>query len=99
MDLSCYNIFDIELMNSPVSGEGEGENGLKCGELDDGADGLVVVNSGALGEAPKDPTNLVAIKGAIRGQLVAKKIHLSVIIFVPGGRGTRSKVWLASRAT
>jgi hypothetical protein len=47
-------------MDSPISREGEGEDGANGGELDDGAEGLVVVHSGALGEALKDPTGLVA---------------------------------------
>jgi hypothetical protein len=65
-------ILDIELMDHPVAGEGEGEDGTNSGELDDGAEGLVVVHSGALGEALKDPTGLVAVEGAVRGQLVVK---------------------------
>jgi hypothetical protein len=65
-------ILDVELMDRPVAGEGEGESGADSGEFDDGAEGLVVVYSGALGEAPKDPTGLVAVEGAVRGQLVAK---------------------------
>jgi hypothetical protein len=90
-------ILDIELMDRPVAREGEGEDGANSGELDDGAEGLVVVHSGALFEAPKDPTGLVAVEGAIRGQLVAKG-HLPVTTLVPGGHGTRSQVWLAKRA-
>jgi hypothetical protein len=58
-------ILDIELMDHPDSGEGEGEDGTNGGDLDDGAKGLIVVHSMALGEAPKDPTGLVAVKGAI----------------------------------
>jgi hypothetical protein len=65
-------ILDIELMDRPVAGEAEGEDDANSGELDDGAEGLVVVHSGALGEAPKDPTGLVVVEGAVRGQLVAK---------------------------
>jgi hypothetical protein len=49
-------ILDIELMNRPVLGDGKGENGPDGGELDDGAESLIVVNSGALSDAPKDPT-------------------------------------------
>jgi hypothetical protein len=65
-------ILDIELMDRPVAEEGEGEDGAKSGELDDGAEGLIIVHSGTLCEAPKDPTGLVAVEGAVRGQLVAK---------------------------
>jgi hypothetical protein len=68
-------ILNIELMDRPVpgEGEGEGEDSANGGEVDDGAEGLIVVHSGALGEAPKDPTGLVAIEGASRCQLVAKE--------------------------
>jgi hypothetical protein len=65
-------ILDVELVDRPVAGEDEGEDGANSGELDDGAEGLVVVHSVALGEAPKDPTGLVAVEGAVRGQLVVK---------------------------
>jgi hypothetical protein len=63
-------IFDVELMDRLVLGEGEGEDDANGGELDDGA---VVVYFGALGEAPKDPTDLVVVEGGIRSQLVAKE--------------------------
>jgi hypothetical protein len=66
-------ILDVELMDHPIPGEGEEEDGVNCGELDDGVEGLVKVHYGALGEAPKDPTGLVAVEGAVRGQLVAKE--------------------------
>jgi hypothetical protein len=51
-------ILDIELMNRLVPGESESENGPSGGELDDGTKGFIVVDSRALGEAPKDPTGL-----------------------------------------
>jgi hypothetical protein len=66
-------ILDIEVMDRSVSGEGEGEDGANGGELDDEAEGLVVVHSRAMGEAPKDPTGLVAVEGAVRCQLMAKE--------------------------
>jgi hypothetical protein len=58
-------ILDVELMNRLVPGEGEGEDGSHGGKLGDEVDGLVVVHTGALGEAPKDPTGLVAVNGAV----------------------------------
>jgi hypothetical protein len=65
-------ILDVELVDRPVPGEGDEEDGANSGKLDDGAEGLVVVHSGALVEAPKDPTGLVAVEGAVRGKLVVK---------------------------
>jgi hypothetical protein len=50
-------ILDVELMDRPVPGEGEREDGTNGGELDVGVEGLVVVYSRALGEALKDPLN------------------------------------------
>jgi hypothetical protein len=58
-------VLDVELMDRAVPGEGEGEDGANGGELDDGAKSLVVVHTRALGEAPKDPTGLVAVKGTV----------------------------------
>jgi hypothetical protein len=66
-------ILDVELMDCPVLREGEGEDGTNGGELDDGAEGLVVVHSRALVEAPKDPSGLVVVEGAVQGQFVAKE--------------------------
>jgi hypothetical protein len=65
-------ILDVELMDCLVPREGKGEDGANSGKLDDGAKGLVVVHSEVLGEAPKDPTGLVAVEGAVRGKLVVK---------------------------
>jgi hypothetical protein len=66
-------ILDIELMDRPVPGEGEGEDGENGGELDDGVESLVVVHTRALGEAPKYPVGLVAVERVVRGQLVVKE--------------------------
>jgi hypothetical protein len=62
-------ILDVQLVDRPVPGEDDADGG----ELDDGAEGLIVVHAGSLGEAPKNPAGLVAIEGAIRSQLVAKE--------------------------
>jgi hypothetical protein len=53
-------ILDVELVDHPVLVEGEGED-PNCGKLDE-VEGLVVVHFGALGEASKDPTSLVAVE-------------------------------------
>jgi hypothetical protein len=65
-------VLDVELMDHLVPGEGEEEDDADD-ELDDEAEGLIIVHSRALGEAPKDPAGLVAVEGAIRSQLVAKQ--------------------------
>jgi hypothetical protein len=67
------SILNIELMDRSIPGEGEGEDDANDGEFDDRVEGLVVVHSGVLGEATKDPTGLVAVEGAVRGQLVPKE--------------------------
>jgi hypothetical protein len=53
-------VLDVETMDRPVSGEDDANGG----ELDDGAEGLIIVHSRALGETLKDPTGLVAVEGA-----------------------------------
>jgi hypothetical protein len=56
-------ILYVELMDHPVPGDGN--DGSNSGELDNGPEGLVVVHSGALGKAPKDPTGLVTVEGVV----------------------------------
>jgi hypothetical protein len=82
-------MLDAELMDHPVLGEGEGENGSNGGKLDDGVEGLVVVHSKALGEASEDPTCLVAVEGPSEVSLW-RKSHLLMTMLVPGGHDTRS---------
>jgi hypothetical protein len=90
-------------MDRPIPVEGEDDS--NDGELDDGAEGLVVVHSGTLGDAL---TVLVAVEGAVRGQLVAKELlardHVGAwwtrhqILGVVGQQGPRSRQWGSSRA-
>lgn len=63
-------ILDVQLVDHPVLGEGKGENSLNDDKLDDRTKGIVVVHSGALSEASKNPTSLAAIDRAVRGELV-----------------------------
>jgi hypothetical protein len=76
-------VLDVELVDRSVSEEGEGEDDANGGELDDGTEGLIIIHSGALGEAPKDLAGLIAVEGAIQSQLMAKEPlagdHISVV--------------------
>jgi hypothetical protein len=63
-------IFHVELLNGPVMGESSGDHRANSGRFYNRAEGLIVVNSGALSETPKDPTGVVAIKGPISMELV-----------------------------
>jgi hypothetical protein len=63
-------IFHVELLNGPVTGDNSAEHHVNSGRFYNWAKSLIVVNSGALSETPKDPTSLVAIKGPISTELV-----------------------------
>jgi hypothetical protein len=65
-------IFYVELLNGPGMGESRGEHHANSGQFYNRVDGLVVVDSGALSETPKDPTGLVAIKSPISTELVCE---------------------------
>jgi hypothetical protein len=54
-------ILHIELLNGPLMGDSSGEHR---------AESLIVVDSGALSEALKDPASLVGIKGPVSAELV-----------------------------
>lgn len=65
-------ILHIQLVNWPIAGDRQAEDGADCGRLDDGAEDLVEVDAGALGEAAKDPASLVPIQTAVGLELVAE---------------------------
>jgi hypothetical protein len=58
-------ILDVELMDCLVLRKGKGVEGVNGGELDDGAEGLVIVHSMVLGETSKDLVGLVAVEGVV----------------------------------
>jgi hypothetical protein len=64
------SIFDVELLNGPGLGDSSSEHRANSGRFYNQAEGLVVVDSGALSETPKDPTGFVAIKGPVSTELV-----------------------------
>jgi hypothetical protein len=64
------DILHVELLNGPVTEDSSGEDRANSGQFYNRAESLVVVNSGALSETPKDPTSLVVIKGPVSTELV-----------------------------
>jgi hypothetical protein len=65
-------IFYVELLNGPGTGDSSREHHANSGQFYNWAEGLVVVNSEALSETPKDPTGLVAIKDPISTELMCE---------------------------
>jgi hypothetical protein len=63
-------ILHIKLLNRPVMGDSSGEHRPHGGRFHNRAESLVVVDSGALSETPKDPASLVAIEGPVSVELV-----------------------------
>jgi hypothetical protein len=64
------SILHIELLNRPVMGDSSDEHRVHDSRFHNWAKSLIVVDSGALSETPKDPASLVAIKGSVSAELV-----------------------------
>jgi hypothetical protein len=58
-------ILHIELLNRLVMGDSSGEHRAHDGWFHNRAESLIVIDSGALSETPKDPTSLVPIEGPV----------------------------------
>jgi hypothetical protein len=65
-------ILHIELLNRPVMGDNSGEHRAHGGRFHNRAESLIVVDSGALSETPKDLASLVAIEGPVSAELVCE---------------------------
>jgi hypothetical protein len=65
-------IFHVELLNGSVMGDSSGEHCANSGRFYNRAESLIIVDSGALSETPKDPTGLIAIKGPVSTELVCE---------------------------
>ena len=63
-------VFHIKLMNRPIPGVSQGEDSPDGSRLDDGAECLVVINAGTLGEPAKHPASLVSVQGTIGMKLM-----------------------------
>jgi hypothetical protein len=65
-------IFHVELLNGPDTGDSSSEHYANSGRFYNRAEGLIVVDSVALNEPPKDPTGLIVINGPISTELVCE---------------------------
>jgi hypothetical protein len=65
-------VLHIKLVDKSGMGDDQRKHHAKGGLLDHWAEGLIVVNTGPLGEAMKDPMSLVLLQGVIRVELVLK---------------------------
>jgi hypothetical protein len=66
------DIFHVELLNRSVTADSNGKHRANSGRFYNRAESLIVVDSGALSETPKDPTGLIAIKGPVSTELMCE---------------------------
>jgi hypothetical protein len=66
------SVLHVKLMNGPIPGVSQGEDGADSSWFDDEAECLVVVNTGALSEAAKDPTGFVSVERTERIKMSTK---------------------------
>jgi hypothetical protein len=66
------SILHIKLMDRPRAGQCQGEDHPNSGWLDNWTKCLIIINPRALCETTEDPASLVAVKRAIRLELVTE---------------------------
>jgi hypothetical protein len=54
-------VLDVEPMHGSTPGDDQSQHSSDGDRLDGGAEGLIIVHAGALGEPPKNPTSLVPV--------------------------------------
>jgi hypothetical protein len=82
-------ILHIELVNWLGAGDSQAEHGADRGWLDYRVECLIVVDTGLLGEATKNPASLVPVQGAIEIELVLENPLAGNDV---GANGTRDKI-------
>jgi hypothetical protein len=65
-------VLHIELLNPPSARCGESKHRANGGRFHNRAESLVVVNPGALSEAPENPASLIAVEIPIGKELVCE---------------------------
>jgi hypothetical protein len=63
-------VLHIKLMDRPVPGMSQREDGANRGWLDNGAESFSIINTGTLGETAKNPSSLVSVQRAISMKFV-----------------------------
>jgi hypothetical protein len=63
-------VLHIKLVDRPILGVSQSKDSADSSWLDDGAESLVVINSGVLGEPTKDLASFVSIQRAVGVELV-----------------------------
>jgi hypothetical protein len=64
------DLFHIKLLNGSSTGDSSGEHRANSDQFHNWAEGLIVVDPGALSETSKDPIGLVAIRCPVNTELV-----------------------------
>jgi hypothetical protein len=64
------DILHVKLLNGPVTGDSSSKHRTNGGRFYNRVECLIVVDSRALSETPKDPADLVAIKGPASAEVV-----------------------------
>lgn len=68
------DILDVQLMDQPITGNGEAEDHSDSRRLDDRIEGLIVINTRLLRIPANDRESFVARKSAIRMEFVFKNL-------------------------
>ena len=63
-------VLDVQLVDRPAAGDGEGEDGADGRRFHDGTEGFPVVHAFLLSESSKDPARLVPCEGTVGVELV-----------------------------
>jgi hypothetical protein len=70
-------------------GDDQGEHGVDRGRIDHWTEGLIVVDAGSLGEAPKNTTRLVPFQRTVGIELVHEN---PLVVNGVGANGVRDKI-------
>ncbi|KAG8094554.1 hypothetical protein GUJ93_ZPchr0012g20413 [Zizania palustris] len=91
-------ILDVKLMNGLVTRDSQTNYSEYSGWLDHETEGLFEIDTCTLKKSSEHPTRLVSIQRTIGVEFMKEDQFTGDTILAPMGRGTKSRVLLASRA-